>query len=503
MKKKLLFIFILVLVVFLIVLAVRFFWRERIVKKVIVDKVKRIDLNITVSASGQVISDKKANISSKTGGKVERVYVSEGEMVEEGDLILTLDSRDLKLAVNQARVNLQIAQLNYENAHVAEEIAQANLDKIKEGAKPEQIEVSEVGVEQAQEALEAAQRNLADVEALNADSLSVAQLSVDSAQEALNLAKKSREEVYNRTMVTDAEKILADQQYQQAESSYLMAKRNLESIQITNQQRYNSAKAQVENARKNYDLAQAQLNLTKSGATPLDIKTAEKQVIQASNQVKQTRRQVELANIGLKTAKVQVSNATLYSPIDGLVVQVNISPGEIATPGLPLVLVVSPNDFLFEVLVDEGDIAQLKEGMEAQITLDAYPDQKLKGKVCAIGFQSKVSPGGATSFPVKIKMEEKTENISFRLGMNGDADIIIGKRKGLLVIPLLALVERDEKELVFVVNPENIVEERIVRTGYSTEDYFEIKKGLKEGELIVVEGASELKSGDRVRWQKQ
>ncbi|MDP3014550.1 MAG: hypothetical protein Q8M92_09925, partial [Candidatus Subteraquimicrobiales bacterium] len=77
-------------------------------------------------------------------------------------------------------------------------------------------------------------------------------------------------------------------------------------------------------------------------------------------------------------------------------------------------------------------------------------------------------------------------------------DIIETSKENVLVVPLGAVLEKEEKNVVYVVE-DGVVSEQEVETGLSDEAYVEIKSGLKEGEEVVISGADKLKDGDKVK----
>lgn len=107
--------------------------RPSTVKKVSTTTVKRKTVNLTISASGKVIAEDKTQVSASLTGKAEEVLVKEGKLVAAGEPLFSLASDELALAVDQAQVNLRIAQDNEENARLAIQIAQDNLNKLRAG----------------------------------------------------------------------------------------------------------------------------------------------------------------------------------------------------------------------------------------------------------------------------------------------------------------------------------------------------------------------------------
>jgi RND family efflux transporter MFP subunit len=247
---------------------------------------------------------------------------------------------------------------------------------------------------------------------------------------------------------------------------------------------------QVAQAEGAYDAAVAQRDKMKKAkdnnqATEEDVKAAE-------GQVKQAKAALDLAKLNLERAEIR-------APIDGVVSSIKVEAGLSVAAGTPLITIVDPNSYVIRAEVDETDIGKVKKGAEVRVTLDAFPQKSYLGKVKKIGLSYLQTETGARVFPVEIEITGINLD-DLREGMSGDAEITVDELKDVLVVPPQSVLE-DGSPYVFVIDEdEGVVRKRRVTLGYSTEDYVEVKKGLKEGELVVVAGAEELKDGERVIW---
>ena len=127
---------------------------------------------------------------------------------------------------------------------------------------------------------------------------------------------------------------------------------------------------------------------------------------------------VELADLSLKLS-------IITSPIEGIVTHIDApQAGVNVTPLSASFTVVNPSSVYFAASVDEADIAKVKIGQEAKVTLDSYSDEQFQGKVERINFVSSTTVGGGTAFQVLISLPEN-QDLKFKVGMNGDAEILI------------------------------------------------------------------------------
>ena len=204
----------------------------------------------------------------------------------------------------------------------------------------------------------------------------------------------------------------------------------------------------------------------------------------------------------LDQAEELLSKTRIKSPIDGLVIQVDIKEGETVIagtmniPGATMMVIADPSETLTEVQVDEADIAQVREGQKADIFSAAYPDTPLSGTIQSIATTARQTPGQASlSFLVKILLDEQ-DTMIIRPGMSVRADIYTQSSEETLAVPVQAVLydedmdeedkdkEKAEQTYVFVMEDGKAVRTD-VEVGISSDSDQEITSGLKEGELII------------------
>ncbi len=488
------------------------------VKKVPTTTVNRKTVDLTISASGKVAAEDKIQVSTLLTGNVEKIFVKEGQVVAAGEPLLSLESDELALAVDQARLNLRIAQNNEENARLAQQIAQDNLSKLSAGASSEELAVSIATLNQYQAGIDAAEQGIEDIKNLNQTSLDQAEKAVEQAQQSVDAAKQAMDDAKKQwddakvatPSLPDYQLDSYEAAYNQAKASYEAAKLALESAELAlentkalNEQAFHNAEAQLETAEKTYELGQAQYNLTNTGASNYDQSIFLKQLYQAQEQYKVTQRQTELAELNLESAQLKLDKAIIKAPIPGLVAEINAKVGDLVTGGLtgnaPLAVIIDIDSLKFEASVDETDVTKVKKGQRARIYLDSFPDKSFKGKVEKVGITPVPTEGGATAYATTIAfLKEHIEGL--REGMNGDADIVIDKIEGILAVPASAVLEEDNKAFVFLIKKNKTLEKREVALGEAFDEVFEIESGLEEGERIVESGVEELKEGEKVSW---
>ncbi|MGB5290788.1 MAG: efflux RND transporter periplasmic adaptor subunit [Lysobacterales bacterium] len=208
------------------------------------------------------------------------------------------------------------------------------------------------------------------------------------------------------------------------------------------------------------------------------------------------------ARAGLDQAEELLDKTRIISPIDGVVIQLDLKVGETVIagttniPGSTMMVIADPSETLTEVQVDEADIAQVRVGQGADIFTAAYPDTPLSGTVQSIASVARQTPGQASlSFLVKILLDEQTEMI-IRPGMSVRADIYTQSSEETLAVPVQAVLfdedfaedekaaDEKEKNYVFVMEDDKAVRKDVV-VGISSDSDQEIVSGLQQGEMVI------------------
>ncbi len=206
----------------------------------------------------------------------------------------------------------------------------------------------------------------------------------------------------------------------------------------------------------------------------------------------------------LNQAEELLAKTLIRSPLDGIVIQIEVEEGETVIagttniPGSTMMVIADPSETLTEVRVDEADIAQVEIGQQADIYAAAYPDTALRGTVQSIAAVARQTPGQQSlSFLVKILLDEQ-DDLKIRPGMSVRADIYTQSAEETLAVPIQAVLfdedtgDEDEDEdkrsgdraYVFLVEDGKAVR-RDVRTGLSSDSDQEIVEGLEKGDRVV------------------
>ena len=260
-------------------------------------------------------------------------------------------------------------------------------------------------------------------------------------------------------------------QAQAAYDSALTAARHaLTSARLSGDQQIALARSKESAARQAWQVAETQLKRTMAAADQNDIDLARARVRQT---------QAVLASVN-----EEIVNSYLKAEMDGTVVRTNFKAGEQAGTGAPVVTLLNGNNFEIELLVSEADIAKLKTGNPAKITLDAYGDDvEFSGQV------GPIEPAATVLHEViyyKAKVNFQPGKTDIRSGMTANVVIITARQDNTIFVPNRAVVEKNGKDRYVRVLAGNDAVEKPVTVGLrGDQGMVEILSGLEEDELVI------------------
>jgi len=278
---------------------------------------------------------------------------------------------------------------------------------------------------------------------------------------------------------------------------------------------YNKAEADYQNAQNNYarikqlydeeavsaqELEKADLELVareteyKNAESRLEIKTSGP----TKPELTSLKAQVEQARIQMELAQRQLDRTTLTAAMDGVVIAVEVAEGDHINPGTRLITIGNTDKVEVTAGVSEADSGRLKTGQQVKVTAAALPDREYTGTLHSVSPGALVKTGNQGSqieVPVIVRITGDSEGL--RTGYTVDLTITTVDIEKTLVVPYEAVVEKDGKRVVYVVQNDTARQKK-VETGLDIDLYTEIKSGLKEGETVVVSPDELLTDGARV-----
>jgi HlyD family secretion protein len=272
-----------------------------------------------------------------------------------------------------------------------------------------------------------------------------------------------------------------------------------------------AAKASFDAQQKMYD---SRKELFDQGALPRrDLDSAEVALAQARSQYQQAAKQLDdLHRIGrelaLKSAtgqlaaakgkylgaQAQLSYSEIHSPIDGVITDRPLFPGELAAANQPLMTVMDTSKLIAKAHIAAAQAALLKAGDPAQIKLPG-DDLDIEGRVTLVS--PALDPGSTT---IEVWVEASKPNSAIRPGMTVSVSMTARTINDAIVVPAVALQKNaDDVQYVLVAGVDGVAHARNVETGIRATDAVQIVSGVNEGDAVITTGGYGLPDGTAVK----
>jgi multidrug resistance efflux pump len=295
------------------------------------------------------------SVGSRTGGRIKEVLVKEADYLTPGQAILVLETGDLDAQRLMAKAALDQAQ--------------ATLDKLKAGARPEELEEARARALTAESALVEAEHGSRSEEVAAAKArLAAAQVSVDKAQ----LDDQRARRLLDTGAVAQAEVDSADANLRGAVAQRDAMKEALD--ELVNGVR----REEIAQAATRAQEARASMKLVQAGTRVEDIRAAQAQV--------------EAAKGRLDQIDVMIDELTVRAPRAARVETLDLRPGDILAPNAAAAVLLEDDQLYVRIYVPETQVGYAKVGAEVPVYVDSFPNRPFKGHIEHIEMQGEYSP---------------------------------------------------------------------------------------------------------------
>jgi len=535
MNKKII-IIIAVVVVVVLVFSYQKFFKETELPFTLAEVV-RGDVSQEISETGEIKKGEEINLSFKSTGIIEKIYVDKGDIVNKGASLLKIDDSQLQIQLKESKAGLGSYQ--------------AQLDKLLAGSSPEEIQVAQTTVDNAKITLENAQKNLEDVKAEAEENINHAY------EDSLNVLDDSELKIYNafniadsiqRTYFTsnDQEGIKVNENRDKIEralnkiSPYVdeaktdstdenidialsEIKKALEdtsealkiiremcekplyrgAVSSTDKSSLDTHRGYINTALTNTVNSQQTISSTKL-TNESNINTAQSSVSSAEGTLKAAEDDLALlkaeprqedidlyqAQVNQAEAKVQLLNdqiqeTILRTPTDAQITKIHKKLKEMVQPSLqdPVISLLPLALFEIEVDIYEEDVVKMDIGNPVDISLIAFPNQSFQGEVISIDPAQELIDE-VVYYKANINPGEIPDQV--KPGMTADLIIKTAFKENVLIIPEDG-IQYEEGRNVVKVFKDGSIEEREIIIGLQGSDYMvEVISGLEEGENIIL-----------------
>ena len=537
-------------------------------------EVKRGDLTVSVSGSGQVSVSDQLNIKSKVSGDIVYVGVQNGQEVKRGALLAQIDIHDAEKLIRDNKTELETAQLELEEllsppnelvllqaendlaqTKESKQRAEDNIEKAYEDAfntvalafldlpttvtglrdilysyeiAKSETNISDyswnVSVFKNYVGYENGYEEKTEIDQLIDNSISDYEIArekyeenFENYQNASRYSEKETVEILLNETIEAAKAIAETVKRETSVLDYWVDYRSQESLQVFNKisEYQTDLKGYTSNTNNHLlsllsiqrslqdnreELINAERLIEEKELSLLNLKTgADDLEIRAQNIIIQQKKDA------LFDAELNLTDHYIYAPFEGIISSTVVKKNESVSSNAIITTLITKQK-IAEIILNEIDIAKVKNGQEVNITFDAIEDLNIIGEVIEIDTLGSITQGVVT-YDIKIAFDIQDERV--KPGMSLSVSIITEIRENILFISSSAISEQGEMSYVNIVkgiaaktnqitkNTSKIVSESThefqkqpIQIGISNDTMTEVIDGLKEGDIIVMQAIS-------------
>ncbi len=416
------------------------------------DKVARVtrgNIAKSIEGTGTISAINQYEVTSLVKGEILEDYFTEGQEINKGDLMYTIDSEEMNNSIEKAKTSLEKAQDSYQQALENDQKTTANErvtapisgvitnvyvadgDTVQNGAKVlDIVNTDEMILKIKFNANDARNIHVGDSATVNMENSFTSLPGRVTSVSSGSIANSAGVSVSNLEItVSNPGGIVPNNRATAVVGSYACNEAGTFS--------YSASKTVVTKASGEiYGLQYKEGDYIKNGATILRLDDDNN----SGNSLKQSRLSVKDAQLALDNLYQQLENYSIKAPISGKVIQKTSKAGEKldnSNNNTVMAIIADLSTLTFEISVDELDISSIQVGQSVEITADAITGKTFGGYVENISIVG-TSANGVTSYPVKVYVNDG-EGEELIPGMNVSAKIVTDSRENVLTVPLSAV----------------------------------------------------------------
>lgn len=431
----------------------------------------RGDIQESISTSGTVVSEEKRVFFAPVNGTISDVHVTQGDAVKAGTVMMSYDMEDMEHMLTQAALQQKKSDAgvggalakNVENQAKLKE-ASTNLDVLNQ-----QIEDNKAYLKDLQAKLEKSQRDTSNGLANDSFHLNERLAALQKEMNALDPGSKEYAD-----KAADLQGINA----QISRNSYLQSVASSTDYVASMQKEINDVQERI----TEYEEYKARMESQK---------TASEGAVMDGYEKTQYAADQELADLTYQEAEADYYEAKqgISAGFDGIVTECGIVPGTPVVAGAQLLTLENSNSLKITFNASKQDVAKLKEGQKADITI---LDRTYEGEVQKINRMASRNESNTPMVGVEVHITNPDENII--LGMDAKLTVNTQKAENTLMIPVEAINADRDGDFLYVVE-NGVVVRKPVTCGISTDTYTEIIDGITEEDQIVLTAYTDIQEG--------
>lgn len=468
---------------------------------------KRGNIIQEVSVTGTISPITGADAAFEEGGTVSSVLVSVGDAVSRGQELARLDPGDLYAKLDEAKAALAVEQ--------------ANLANVEQGSTPQAIAVKQAALAQAEQDLDNAYGSVVQAvhdayaqgdNAVRTETVGMFDASYRLTYNACNASLENTVEqtrqnlestLYQWGMSVNAlsasstnselsaaltlswNNLVVVSGFLNNVSNTLLVGCDLSNTEIsTYRTAIDAARTNVSTALSSVDALRQEIALKAAAVTEAQRELENTEAGPTDAAVQAQEAAVQKAAAGVDAANAAIENTILTAPFAGTVTRVDVKRGDVVAAYAPLITIVGTKGFEIKANIAEVDIANVKAGETARVTLDAYGDSVDFAATVASVDTSETVIEGVPTYETTLYFTKPDERI--RSGMTANVYILTAEHDQVIEVPYRAVTRTATSSTVQVVRPDGTLTTVPVVTGLRGSDgSVEITSGLNEGDKVA------------------
>lgn len=459
-----------------------------------------------VSETGQVKQGEEINLNFKAAGRINQIYVKEGDHVVSGQDLVKLDIKQLQTQLAEAQSSLGVIEAKKGDAQISLISARQELqdtidtqnEKIDKEYGDANVIISDVNLKayNALVFMDYLVRTYFSTGTQESAAISDNRIEINKALSTIITYASKVKSDPSRENITSALNNLADEiltirdQLESARGT-IETSNYRDIVSTTDKSSLDTHKSSMNSLYSDFVGAKSEIAVAEATAKAA-INSAEATISSLENQLDVNQNGLYESQVNEAKSKVQllidqINDATLKSPVDGQVARINKRVGETAQPGEvnPVVSVLPSIPFEVQADIYEEDVVSITLNDQVDIDLIPFPDRLFRGKVLLVDPAEKIIDG-VIYYRVTIVFEDEVPS-TLKSGMTADINIKTGMSNNVLIVPEEAINKDNGKDTVRVKNGRRI-ETRDIALGLEGSDgMVEVLSGLKEGEKVIIE----------------
>ena len=424
-------------------------------------EVSKQDIEQQIISSGTTMGlEKKAYVSPVTA-QVKDVCVEVGQTVKKGDVLLKYDTAELGSSLEKVRLQAESEKAAGNASYEAANEAAGKADTARQKAETLEGEIASVQSE---------------IEDLSAQ--------VQKYEEQIKAAEEAE------LLLQSTEASIEEENDEDTDTTGKKKKnKTTQSASKVDEAAYNEALTQLET--KKEELAQKQGELAEQES----IVAANEGITVSESQKTQIAAANQFSDLSVSEAQesLNAAEAGITAKKSGIVESIEIVKGAYASESQTLMTIIDGDKIGVEFTISKDDLGSISKGQKAKVVISGT-EYEFISRVAVEDYAMSGQSNSGGSVKGRITIDNPDEKLY--LGVSAKVYIFVGEANQALSVPYEALNSDVDGDFVYVVNEENLIERKDVTVGIYSDEYYEIKEGLEEGDKVIRNVTEDMKPGD-------